>query len=1021
MVVLLVASGPLGAPTTQPADAPIDVARRTMGALLPAGSPALPDALHAALEGGAGPSSAPASTQTQASQLAQQRHVKVESFDSSSLDALFYSSSIAPPRRITSVAAAAEQRNASLAVAQYASPISYQRSLELPASLVRRWAGRWGYDYWLQTEPFRAYARGDSPIWQKLPLIVQLCRAGYARVAFVDYDAFVLREDLRIEPFFDGEGARASDAPSADVTYGALNAPFFTALGYKQATEARPQLNAGVILVRSSEWAMGFFERIMTDGSCRTHVMNAEEICLNNAAERETEPDRFAFAPYGRLQCDPVMGKLVGWMHELKLNEQQDRCETPLFYHAMGSDMQKRGGSEVAAAVSTRLAAAPQMAPYTSVDAALSDVCAAPPQPPHAAGSNASSNDADVQPLCDFCSLLDHPHRCPGGEEYPWHATARAIPGLASVIPGALSKHLFEPDEDDLYPAGKNDSRAEDSGVAGGGAGGEAAAMLAQAAHTPERPDDLTAQRGLASLSSSDSSDAKQQHSSAKCGSTGAPFKVQVLIDVDDTFTSSGGSMGGCDDRLERGTLYPGAAQFFRELARGPALGSGKGVLTPALLTSRPLSWGLEDLGAALLETDTGINDGSFTDYGDPDARLSAWRLNMAGSMLGTFGDLVSNQAMGSTKAAHAEAFVAEHGTATCVIFVGDDGLGDCLAARRMQRAIKHGGAEYGVLALFTHTLPTASCPRKEPCDAGDGLSWQDGQAPNVAFESYVDAADKAEAMGLISAEGRGRVHAAILRSGNKTATAGTSGLLDTVSRTVTTVTNEVASRLAAPGAYTTGMATPLLPSWLPAEPRGVVLVANNQELDASAPWANLSHDCLVVRFNDCRTSWPSDAANEVLFTRWAGAVYTGEAGSLATCARKGLSERKLRVGGPNQDVPELYLDPISGAVKQVTENGWLQGLTNETLTGSAWTHLPSAALLSASSLSTGAIAALTLRARFPDPTPMILAGFSGVDPIVMGINGHPFEKEQQMLRTMPNTHVLPTVADVDSWSGVCR
>ena len=112
--------------------------------------------------------------------------------------------------------------------------------------------------------------------------------------------------------------------------------------------------------------------------------------------------------------------------------------------------------------------------------------------------------------------------------------------------------------------------------------------------------------------------------------------------------------------------------------------------------------------------------------------------------------------------------------------------------------------------------------------------------------------------------------------------------------------------------------------------------------------------------------------------------------------------------------------DPVSGAVKQVTEKGWLQGLTNETLAGSAWTHLPSSALLSGSSLSTGAIAALTLRARFPN-TPMILAGFSGVDPFVMGINGHPFEKEQQMLRTMPNTHVLPTVADVDSWNGVCR
>ena len=93
---------------------------------------------------------------------------------------------------------------------------------------------------------------------------------------------------------------------------------------------------------------------------------------------------------------------------------------------------------------------------------------------------------------------------------------------------------------------------------------------------------------------------------------------------------------------------------------------------------------------------------------------------------------------------------------------------------------------------FFTSLVPVASLVRfvlpcwlaarrvargesREPCDAGDRLSWQDGQAPNVAFESYGDAADKAEAMGLISAEGRRRVHAAILRSGNKTSTAGTS------------------------------------------------------------------------------------------------------------------------------------------------------------------------------------------------------------------------------------------------------
>ena len=84
-MALIVASGPLGAPAAHPADSPIDTAMRSMAALIPAGAPAMPDALRAALgqlsEGGAGPS-----TQAQHSQPAQPRGVK--SFDPSSLDAL---------------------------------------------------------------------------------------------------------------------------------------------------------------------------------------------------------------------------------------------------------------------------------------------------------------------------------------------------------------------------------------------------------------------------------------------------------------------------------------------------------------------------------------------------------------------------------------------------------------------------------------------------------------------------------------------------------------------------------------------------------------------------------------------------------------------------------------------------------------------------------------------------------------------------------------------------------------------
>jgi hypothetical protein len=258
----------------------------------------------------------------------------------------------------------------------------------------------------LQTAPFPANVRGDRHIWQKFPLVLQLLRAGYEQVALVDYDAFVLSEDLSLTHFFDA-------AATADVVAGALNFPGYSLIGYTAPSKSRPMLNSGVVLFRGTAWSRAFLERLMHDQTCKTNAMVAEEVCLNNAVERDEEPSKIHVLPFGGLQCEPVFGYLLRKVSSVGVTEPQSDCwrARPLFYHALGTETLKASALAVASSVTAR--ADSSQPPFHSVRDAVVAACSTGRMP----------NGEDRGNLCDVCATLGH--QCPGYDTSTSGATLR--------------------------------------------------------------------------------------------------------------------------------------------------------------------------------------------------------------------------------------------------------------------------------------------------------------------------------------------------------------------------------------------------------------------------------------------------------------------------------------------------------------------------------------------------------------------------------------------------------------------
>jgi len=269
----------------------------------------------------------------------------------------------------------------------------------------------------------------------------------------------------------------------------------------------------------------------------------------------------------------------------------------------------------------------------------------------------------------------------------------------------------------------------------------------------------------------------------AQCNNT---RPTQVFMDVDDTYMSSGGQWpAGCEGIYGKHVIFPGMAQFVLELTRGP--NEALKVLQPALMSARPdgidilrihqdsfqdvamssrqsssdpADWDSLNADMKLL-IPPGLQSYRYQDGGiyqilNGSTRGAGFGLDTSGSKYGALGDFANSEKMGLTKYHGFTDYF--QGTVkdvdeSCVVFIGDDGQGDCHpAAEKMRRFVKGGKEELGLKAAFIHKL---ECSDKPVCS---NHTEQAGEAPVFMFSTYMDAARIAAQHGYISPDAVQRV-----------------------------------------------------------------------------------------------------------------------------------------------------------------------------------------------------------------------------------------------------------------------
>jgi len=271
---------------------------------------------------------------------------------------------------------------------------------------------------------------------------------------------------------------------------------------------------------------------------------------------------------------------------------------------------------------------------------------------------------------------------------------------------------------------------------------------------------------------------------------------VQVFTDVDDTFKSSGGGHGnpaGCDAVYSKSVIYPGMAQFAVELARGPQ--ERTRVLQPAVMSARPAEISAlkvkdnDPLVIAMSATRQSDEDPADWDKYNvemklqvpPDLQSFSYEKSGIADVLGgtgsgdeiqldlkgsRYGDLKNGvndyEGMGETKYGHFVSFFSgavDRSDDACVVWIGDDGQGDCSpGAFKMRRFKKPGRRQLGLKVAFIHRL---ECTGKPYCE--DDPNPRSGDlAPVIMFDNYLEAAQIALKHGFISQSGFGRVKKAV-------------------------------------------------------------------------------------------------------------------------------------------------------------------------------------------------------------------------------------------------------------------
>jgi len=271
---------------------------------------------------------------------------------------------------------------------------------------------------------------------------------------------------------------------------------------------------------------------------------------------------------------------------------------------------------------------------------------------------------------------------------------------------------------------------------------------------------------------------------------------VQVFVDFDDTYKSSGGFWpAGCEGIYAKEVIFPGMPQFVLELARGPE--EALKVLQPAVMSARPdavkfLRVKHESFAAKAMTDQQTPEDPArwdqynaemkvriptnLTSYGyeaggvakvlsGSDASGEKFGLDVDGSKYGQLTDFVEFDKMGKTKYNSFLDFfkdtTRDHDEA-CVVWLGDDGQGDCNpAAQMMRKYVKRHRPELGLKVAFIHKLVCTTDFTKKKPDCQEELAEDDG-APLIIFDNYLDAARQALERSFISLAGFDRVKTAV-------------------------------------------------------------------------------------------------------------------------------------------------------------------------------------------------------------------------------------------------------------------
>lgn len=220
-----------------------------------------------------------------------------------------------------------------------------------------------------------------------------------------------------------------------------------------------------------------------------------------------------------------------------------------------------------------------------------------------------------------------------------------------------------------------------------------------------------------------------------------------VMSDIDDTIKCSGGAPMGVDTRCDKGSFYPGVAEFQLALARGPHDVEHPRKVIP--FSARP-----DQLGFLALKEDSPLVE-HFRQNGR-DAGFEDWGIDVEKAQYGSlpdFSDFVTK--VNETQTRYAKFGYRKYKNWKSApnivgqsVFVGDNGQGDLVAAQMMLKRSQGDIIKNPVQAVFIHDVLNKCGERESACQK----RW--AELGVFMFDHYATAASMAYNEKLISREG---------------------------------------------------------------------------------------------------------------------------------------------------------------------------------------------------------------------------------------------------------------------------